>query len=325
LLLTLTDQSKKKKKNSLNSFHILFNFGMTGRWISFNSIEDIPKHAHFIVYGKNKDNGVCYVDQRRFGKWREATSFSSDRGPDPTSEFEDFCHNVQTKLDSNVFNKPICEVLLDQSYFNGIGNYLRAEILYRIDIPPFTLAREVLQGKKARQLLQACHDIPMEVKQLFQLDDGSARAAASFNAWLQVYGQPSGACVLDGNKRTIWFDPKYMKDCKGKTRLSNPKFMQEEANYYSIPTVEDAVESKTGIKKEKKSRRKMTENKADASPHEIIVKEELDGVTSPVVEVGKKKARRKRTAEAVVKLEDVPAAATSKSKRRRSPRDTVDR
>ena len=34
-------------------------------------------------------------------------------------------------LDASAFNKPICEALLNQKYFNGIGNYLRAEVLYR--------------------------------------------------------------------------------------------------------------------------------------------------------------------------------------------------
>ena len=42
-----------------------------------------------------------------------------------------FRNNVLQNLEAAAFNKPICEVLLNQKYFNGIGNYLRAEILYR--------------------------------------------------------------------------------------------------------------------------------------------------------------------------------------------------
>jgi hypothetical protein len=38
---------------------------------------------------------------------------------------------------ASVFNRPVCEVLLNQQYFNGIGNYLRAEILFRAGVPPF--------------------------------------------------------------------------------------------------------------------------------------------------------------------------------------------
>ena len=39
--------------------------------------------------------------------------------------------NVLNNLDKAVFKRPICEALLDQQYFNGMGNYLRAEALYR--------------------------------------------------------------------------------------------------------------------------------------------------------------------------------------------------
>lgn len=39
--------------------------------------------------------------------------------------------NVLKNLEDKAFDKPICEALLNQKFFNGIGNYLRAEILYR--------------------------------------------------------------------------------------------------------------------------------------------------------------------------------------------------
>jgi formamidopyrimidine-DNA glycosylase len=42
-----------------------------------------------------------------------------------------FRSNVLQNLNASAFSKPICEVLLNQKYFNGIGNYLRAEILHR--------------------------------------------------------------------------------------------------------------------------------------------------------------------------------------------------
>lgn len=43
-----------------------------------------------------------------------------------------FRKNVLSNLPDKVFDRPICEALLNQKYFNGIGNYLRAEILYRL-------------------------------------------------------------------------------------------------------------------------------------------------------------------------------------------------
>lgn len=43
-----------------------------------------------------------------------------------------FRENVLSNLSDKAFDRPICEALLNQKYFNGIGNYLRAEILYRL-------------------------------------------------------------------------------------------------------------------------------------------------------------------------------------------------
>ena len=45
-----------------------------------------------------------------------------------------FRANVLNNLEASAFNKPICEALLNQKYFNGIGNYLRAEVLYRYSL-----------------------------------------------------------------------------------------------------------------------------------------------------------------------------------------------
>ena len=59
------------------------------------------------------------------------------RGPDPTKEFEQFKENIYKNIDNKAFDKPICEVLLNQEYFNGIGAYLTAEIVGRLDINPF--------------------------------------------------------------------------------------------------------------------------------------------------------------------------------------------
>lgn len=103
--------------------------------------------------------------------------------------------NVLRNLADKVFDRPICEALLDQRFFNGIGNYLRAEILYRLRIPPFEKARTVLEALKQQRpspkltlsqkikaklqnpdLLELCHSVPKEVVQL-----GEAREAQMGN------------------------------------------------------------------------------------------------------------------------------------------------
>ena len=46
-------------------------------------------------------------------------------------EYSKFRSNVIDNLDEKIFDKPLCEVMHNQKYFNGIGNYLRAEIIFR--------------------------------------------------------------------------------------------------------------------------------------------------------------------------------------------------
>merc|ERR1711997_347271 len=63
-------------------------------------------------------------DYRRFGKWEINGEWGKDRGPDPISNYEDFRSNILNNLEDVAFNGPICETMLNQKYFNGIGNYL---------------------------------------------------------------------------------------------------------------------------------------------------------------------------------------------------------
>jgi endonuclease VIII-like 1 len=73
-----------------------------------------------------------FVDFRRFGRWEMNADWGSDRGPCPITDYETFRKNIVDNLEDPAFKqKAICEVLLNQKFFNGIGNYLRAEILFR--------------------------------------------------------------------------------------------------------------------------------------------------------------------------------------------------
>ncbi|NWI70136.1 NEIL1 Endonuclease, partial [Todus mexicanus] len=173
---------------------------------------------------------LCFVDPRRFGSWRLGPDWQPGRGPCVLTEYRPFRDNVLNNLEDKAFDKPICEALLNQKFFNGIGNYLRAEILYRLKIPPFEKARTVLQALKEQEqerrknpsltlskkvklmretpdLLELCHTVPMEVvaaeKNLFDPEDADNYAA--FQNWLQCYLVPGMSSLRDHNGRTIWF------------------------------------------------------------------------------------------------------------------------
>ncbi|XP_012557757.2 endonuclease 8-like 1 isoform X1 [Hydra vulgaris] len=211
------DQSTFQNK-ILSEVKILFQFGMSGTF-TFTSEADIPKHSHLKFYTFEEPKMVLsFVDIRRFGKWKISDNFSENRGPDPVREYALFRKNIITNLTKKTFQKSICEALHDQTYFNGIGNYLRAEILYRAKIPPFTLAYEVLKDLPEEKkephdstpdLLDYCKLVFNEVMQLkcsFYNSFNEHSDYKIFEKWLQCYCQPNMSNLVDKDGRTIWFE-----------------------------------------------------------------------------------------------------------------------
>jgi endonuclease VIII-like 1 len=193
---------------------IRMTMGMSGHFQLTETGKE-AKHAHLKFYSTDGYT-LSFVDVRRFGKWKLGEEWSSNRGPDPTLEFQNFVRNVKENLHKKDFDKPICEVLMNQKYFNGIGNYLRAEILYRVDVNPFISAREALQGNP--EIYQLCKWAPMQAYKLGggQLKDwenpfGKESEMKSWSEFMRCYNNPKMNKVVDTNKRTFWFDPKWNK------------------------------------------------------------------------------------------------------------------
>ncbi|XP_023568489.1 endonuclease 8-like 1 isoform X3 [Octodon degus] len=236
---------------------LVFRFGMTGSF-QLAPAEALPPHAHLRFYTASHAPrlALCFVDIRRFGRWDLGGEWQPDRGPCVLLEYEQFRENVLRNLADKAFNRPICEALLDQRFFNGIGNYLRAEILFRLRIPPFEKARTVLEdllhhrlspeltlSQKIRaklqnpDLLELCHLVPKEVVQLggkgYGPDHGEEDFAA-FRAWLQCYSVPGMSSLRDRSGRTIWFQgdpgplaPKGGKSRKKKSQETHPGPLEE--------------------------------------------------------------------------------------------------
>lgn len=195
---------------SYNSFPIYVFMGMNGNW-KFVSTEDWNE-TKFVRMKFDSDNGDSLI---LFGgfmgpKYSVGKPFNGvKRGPDPTKNFLEFKENVYRNLSNKAFDSPIYEVLLNQSYFNGIGNYLRSTILYYLDINPFLIGREVIKSNP--KILELCRDIPLESYRLNggQLKDWSNPFdydSKEFEKW--VYYQ-KGLSLKDSNNRTFWYDPKW--------------------------------------------------------------------------------------------------------------------
>lgn len=241
LALTLACQ-----KDARNQLRLLFRFGMSGRF-AFGPNTQLHKHAHLKFFTSATASGdsadavfvLSFVDPRRFGSWQVTGGWGKDRGADPMLEYGAFRSNILDNLDDTAFNKPICEAMLNQKYFNGIGNYLRAEILYRSRIPPFVRARDALTPLKdvdscsdaSSDVLQLCHSVPLEVlkvgKYISTYTEEEDMKDSPFSRWLQCYLNPLMRNMVDHNGRTIWFSgeagPLAPKGAKTRHSGSKPK------------------------------------------------------------------------------------------------------
>lgn len=211
LLLTL------KKLNSDEQVKLLMSMGMSGHfgWVETGVLS---KHSHLRF--KSDNGSLDFIDVRRFGKWKLADNWSADRGPDPTTEFQSFVRNIKDNLHKPEFNKPIHLVLMNQKYFNGVGNYIRSEVLYRIEtLNPFINARDAIK-EYGEKIFMLCKAIPERAyilgggeikdwKNPFKNDSDYNR-----NEFFLCYGKKSMSSFVDRNNRRFWFDPKWSNQVK---------------------------------------------------------------------------------------------------------------
>lgn len=193
--------------------NLMMTMGMGGHFKWFEHGEGI-RNTHLFFHSECGGH-LAFVDVRRFGKWNWG-DWNQNRGPDPTTDWLLFCQNVWHNLEKPTFNKPIYEVLMDQRYFNGIGNYLRSEILYRIGeergANPFLSGKEYMD-LYGWEVLTLCRDIPLHV---YEIGGGSIKdwknpfgKSSNVKDFLLCYGNNKMKKILDKNDRTFWYDPKW--------------------------------------------------------------------------------------------------------------------
>lgn len=196
--------------------HLIFSMGMTGHW---EYSETLPKHAHFWFKETYHMHYLSFVDARRFGGWKEQESWSNNRGFDPTTEYSFFKEQVLNEQHDHFKGKRLYEKLMDQKYFNGIGNYLRAEILYRFykehKIMP-TATFDDLEKNDLKELVKIIRDVCNESYKVgggefmsWENPEGKGSKKA-FDKWLKCYRQKKQCYIKDKQGRTFWFHP----ECK---------------------------------------------------------------------------------------------------------------
>jgi endonuclease VIII-like 1 len=192
-----SEHNGKQIALSFENKRLIFSMGMSGGFIFIPDAEipiNIKKHAVMIF--KGDDHNLVLHDIRRFAKWVERDGWSKDRGPDPVKQKKAFEKNIIDNLKKKTFEKPIYEVLMDQKYFSGIGNYLRAMILYRSGGDIFSSARDYIT-QNHETFFRSINQILLEGIQY--LKEGKEFPSS----WYYPYF--SSNFLIDRNNRRFWF------------------------------------------------------------------------------------------------------------------------
>lgn len=198
--------------------------GMSGHWTS------LPEKHIALTLGLElpPTRGILpvyFADQRHFGDFRvmserEATSRLDKLGWDALQDPGGYGKVRIRALKYMKKATPVCEVMLDQEVFAGVGNYVRAEAMHRAKIDPWLEWRKLRCGDEARLCVSAA-DVMRE-----SYSRGGATLATYYTGdgergdhvdFLEVYGKafdPRGNPVerkKDKFGRTVWYVPAVQK------------------------------------------------------------------------------------------------------------------
>ena len=181
-----------------NDVYFFNTLGMTGNWSDFPT-----KHSRVKFTFQNGEI-LYFNDIRNFGTLKiildkkELDHKLNSLGPDILTtniDWEQFKKQFSKKS-----NKTIAECLMNQSIISGVGNYLKAEILYCSEISPHRLIKDI-KNSEWRKL----HDNTLEQ---------SRRSYKLGGATIATYRQPNGKEGLY-NRRFAVYNQK--TDPNGKT------------------------------------------------------------------------------------------------------------
>lgn len=208
------------KNEELGQKDLVLTMGMSSNWNYSENLSVVPKHTHLMILASN--GGVLGLyDVRRFARW-EWRDWNPNRSPDPVRDFDNFKFQLLYYLDKNpqkaAFRKPIYETLLNQDYFNGIGNYLRAEILGRINTDPRTPTGDYIRkvGDEFFSVLKRISEESYilgggQFKDWYNQEDQEGEKWKSFQEWMQFYFNKEQCMpIKDSNGRVFWMDKKWL-------------------------------------------------------------------------------------------------------------------
>lgn len=204
-----------------NGWYLFNTLGMTGCWGA-----EKEKHAAVRLTFDDGSN-IFFMDPRRFGtiKFAYGTNILQDK---LDSLGIDLLEVGLTKKDiSAIFKKKVqssnatlAEILMNQKIFSGVGNYLKAESLYRAKVSPWRKGKS-LSDDECLALLQHATDVMVDSYKVGGTTIATYKnfegEMGHYSSKLRVYGKttdPLGNVVKSEetpDKRTTWWVPNIQK------------------------------------------------------------------------------------------------------------------
>lgn len=149
-------------QNVVTKEYIIIGFGLTG---GFTFTKGEHSRIEFVFVNGNQQTELYYDDMRNFGNFQFANRAALNTklntlGPDMfTITLDELTEQLGI---SSIQKHEIVKALLNQKVIAGIGNYLRAEILYEAHINPMIKVQD-LDGDQIEALHAAIHKIGKEI------------------------------------------------------------------------------------------------------------------------------------------------------------------
>lgn len=194
-----------------NGWYLFNTLGMTGSWST-----ETEKHSAFRL--DLDDSSLYFTDPRRFGTIHftnlvgHLNNKLKSLGPDFMSEpptVEEFIQRFNKK-------KTLCELLMDQGVCCGVGNYIKAEALYRAKLSPLRPGNQCTKDELKLLLKSICNVMQESYRArgatlaTYKNVDGEAGAFSSFLRVYKKQNDPDGNLVVaveTPDKRTTYWVP----------------------------------------------------------------------------------------------------------------------
>jgi formamidopyrimidine-DNA glycosylase len=206
-LIDISSHGKMITFSFKNNIYMISNLGLTGDW----DIED-PGDANIVLEFTNSKK-LYYSDPRSFGIIRfvddenEYKKIISALGPDVIQEDISLSEFTDIFTKKKNVSKYIVEAIVDQKNIAGIGNYLRAEIMYAAKLSPKLKFSEI-DSSDMKRLHKYCLTIPRksyEFQGLNRYAENGTFETKVYQKKTDPHGNP--VKIFKINNRSVYYSP----------------------------------------------------------------------------------------------------------------------